>query len=154
MTGAEDAPELSQEQLTQVRNAITSIETSVRALRERQTVSRDEYKGDDRRTLRRATEREFEMLVEASLQLAKIVVRHETGHVPERRRAKIRELATVGVISKDLRDDLLKGVAFRDVLAHTYGPVIDDDKVYDALQTTPDVYVRFADAVADYVEAR
>ena len=40
---------------------------------------------------------------------------------------------------------------FRDVLAHTYGPVVNDGIVYDPLQDDHDRYVEFVEAIGTYL---
>jgi uncharacterized protein YutE (UPF0331/DUF86 family) len=37
------------------------------------------------------------------------------------------------------------------VLSHTYGPIINDDIVYDALQNSLQQYVNFAEAIDEYL---
>jgi hypothetical protein len=37
------------------------------------------------------------------------------------------------------------------VLAHTYGPVVNDDIVYDALQNSLDRYVAFVECIDQYL---
>ena len=36
-------------------------------------------------------------------------------------------------------------------MAHTYGPVVNDDVVYNALQNDLDRYVEFVEAIGEYV---
>lgn len=46
----------------------------------------------------------------------------------------IRQLGHHEVISDATAEKLADAAGFRNVLAHEYGPVIDDGQVYDALQ--------------------
>jgi uncharacterized protein YutE (UPF0331/DUF86 family) len=55
------------------------------------------------------------------------------------------------VVDAALAEKLREAVAFRDVLAHTYGPVIDDELVYEALTNDLDRYVSFVQEVNRYV---
>ena len=59
-----------------------------------------------------------------------------------------------GVIDEMLARKLQDAVGFRDVLAHAYGPIVNDDVVYDALQNSLDRYVEFATAIAEYLDER
>jgi uncharacterized protein YutE (UPF0331/DUF86 family) len=71
--------------------------------------------------------------------------------LPEKRKDKITALAEEGIIDQALAERLRAAVGFRDVLAHTYGPVVNDDIVYDALQNDLERYVDFVKAVDGYL---
>lgn len=58
------------------------------------------------------------------------------------------------VIDDQLRQRLHDAIGFRDVLAHTYGPIVNDDIVYDALQNGLDRYVEFAEVVHRYLSEK
>ncbi|ERH05537.1 MAG: hypothetical protein J07HN4v3_01138, partial [Halonotius sp. J07HN4] len=103
------------------------------------------------RLRRDAVERKFEKLTAAVIDVAETVLRIEAGSVPDRRKAVITELETVGVIDAELGEKLRAAVGFRDVLAHTYGPVVNDDIVYDALQNSLDRYVAFVECIDQYL---
>lgn len=92
-------------------------------------------------------------LTEATLDIASEVCKQERGAVPERRKEHIDALDKEGIISSDLAQRLRGAVGFRDVLAHTYGPIINDDLVYDALQENLDQFVEFVTAIESYMDA-
>lgn len=102
---------------------------------------------------RDAVERKFEQLTEATVDIATEICTAERGNAPERRKSGISAFKDEGVIDSDLAERLRTAVAFRDVLAHTYGPIVNDDIVYDALQNDLSRYVEFVEAVATYVDA-
>lgn len=81
---------LSKEHANRIADAVESIDDSVSALQNHQHLSRNEYESDENRSVRRATEREFGTLVEASLDIAKVILEYETGQIPARRKATIR----------------------------------------------------------------
>lgn len=105
----------------------------------------------DAQDLRDAVERKFEKLAEATLDAATQITKQEGRRVPERRKARIDAIKALDVVDADLADRLREAVAFRDVLAHTYGAIVNDDLVYDALQNGLDRYVDFVGAVDRYL---
>ena len=76
----------------------------------------------------------------------------ESRDLPERRKALIEYLASEDIIEEDLAEQLKEAVGFRDVLAHTYGPIVNDDIIYDALQNSLERYVAFVEAVDWYLQ--
>ena len=139
------------ELLARVADGIEAIERTVSELRTLQNVSRATYKSDDNRMRRDAVERKFEKLTAAVVDVAKTVLRIEGRSVPDHRKATVSELAAAGVIDDELAEQLRAAVGFRDVLAHTYGPIVNDDIVYDALQNSLERYVRFVERIDDYL---
>lgn len=93
----------------------------------------------------------FETVTEANLDVARQLIKQEGQPVPSRRQAFVDELEGLDIVDAALAKELREAVAFRDVLAHTYGPVIDDDLVYEALTNDLDRYVSFVQAVNRYV---
>lgn len=146
-----DVDDLSAGSVNRIADAIEDIERNVTRLRELRDISREEYLAEDRQDLRDAVERKFVKLTEAVLDITETVLDHERDEVPDRRKAKITALKAEGIIQADLADALLRAVEFRDVLAHTYGPVIDDDIVYDTLQGDYEQYVAFVEAIHRYL---
>ena len=134
-----------------IADAVEDIERNVARLRELRDISREAYTAADRQDLRDAVERKFVKLTEAVLDVAATVLRHERDDVPDRRKGKIAALRDIGVIDRGLETRLSDAVEFRDVLAHTYGPVVNDDLVYDALQTDHERYVAFVEAIHTYL---
>lgn len=85
------------------------------------------------------------------IDVGETVLRIERESIPDRRKAVVTELEAVGVIDAALAEKLRAAVGFRDVLAHTYGPVVNDDIVYDALQNSLDRYVSFVECIDQYL---
>jgi len=100
-----------------------------------------------------AVERRVETLSAAVIDVAETVRRVERGRVPDTRKETITALEADGVLDADLARRLREAVGFRDVLAHAYGPVVNDDIVYDALQNSLDRYVEFVEAIHRYMES-
>ena len=143
--------ELSSERANRIADAVESIERNVSRLREVQSLDLEEYKSGANRELRDATERKFEKLIEAVLDIAESILKQEGIDVPSRRKATIESVETEEVIDTGLADRLREAVGFRDVLSHTHGPVVNDDIVYDAVQNSLSRYVEFVEAVDEYL---
>jgi len=139
------------ELLARIADGIEAIERTVGELRSLQDLSRAAYKSDDNRIQRDAVERKFEKLTAAVVDVAETVLRIEDVSVPDRRKVTISELESVGVVDAELGEKLRAAVGFRDVLAHTYGPIVNDDIVYDALQNSIDRYVEFVERIDKYL---
>lgn len=146
--------EMPADRANRIADAVESIERNVSRLREVQQVSRSEYKAEDSQDLRDATERKFEKLTEAVLDVAEEILKQEHVSVPQRRKDKITAIERTGMIGADLAKRLRETVEFRDVLSHTYGPIVNDDIVYDAVQNSLERYVEFVEAVDEYFESR
>ena len=137
--------------LARIANGVEAIERTVTELRDLQGISRAAYKRDENRLRRDAVERKFEKLTAAVIDVCETVLRIERESIPDRRKAVVTELEAVGVIDAALAEKLRAAVGFRDVLAHTYGPVVNDDIVYDALQNSLDRYVSFVECIDQYL---
>lgn len=142
---------LPPDRANRIADAVESIERDVVRLRELQAISREEYGADDNQDLRDAVERKFEKLAEATLDVAAQIARQEGRRVTDRRKGRIDAIEDLSVVDADLAERLREAVAFRDVLAHTYGAIVNDELVYDALQHSLDRYVELVAAVDRYL---
>jgi uncharacterized protein YutE (UPF0331/DUF86 family) len=144
------APELA----TRIADAVEDIEQNITDLQELQDLSREEYQADETQLQRDAVERKFEKLTAAVLDIAETILRAENVPVPGNRKATITVLRELEVIDSDLKERLEAAVGFRDVLAHSYGPIVNDDIVYDALQNELERYIQFVTAVDQYLSEK
>jgi uncharacterized protein YutE (UPF0331/DUF86 family) len=143
--------DLRSDRANRLADAVEDIERNVTRLQEYQSLSHEEYVAPDEQDRRDAVERKFEKLTEAMVDAASEICKAERGSAPERRKDVVSALADEDVVDGDLAERLRIAVAFRDVLAHTYGPIVNDDIVYDALQNDLSRYVEFVESVAAYV---
>jgi uncharacterized protein YutE (UPF0331/DUF86 family) len=79
-------------------------------------------------------ERRFEMMTQACLDIARTLLKSLDVEVPEANADTMRRLATAGVIAERTGVEMAEAAGLRNVLAHEYGHVIDDEVVYDALR--------------------
>lgn len=145
------ADKIPHDRANRIAVAVEDIERNIARLRDVQEFTRSEYKAEENYDLRDSVERKFEKLTEAVLDIAEEICKHERGTVPHRRKQKVNNLESEGLITPDLAQRLREAIGFRDVLAHSYGPIVNDDLVYDALQTSLDRYVDFIEAIEEYL---
>jgi len=108
------------------------VEECLEILAEKQSVSRREY-GTDVET-RDIVERRFEKASQACLDIGRMLLRDIDGRAPDSNAAVMRQLAETDVLSAETAEEMAQAAMFRNVLAHEYGDVLDQDIVYDALQ--------------------
>ena len=108
------------------------VEECLEILVERQSVDREEYA--DRIEVKDVVERRFEMMTQACIDIARILLKALDVEVPEANSDTMRRLAAEGVIAERTGTEMVEAAGLRNVLAHEYGHVIDDEVVYDALQ--------------------
>lgn len=87
---------LPSDRVNRITEAIEDIERNLSALREKQQLSRAEYKASDNQDLRDAVERKFEKLAEAVLDIADQLLKHERGSSPRGRKDKNSRTAAGG----------------------------------------------------------
>lgn len=122
---------LHDDQLNRILAAVDTIEASLGVLVRKQAVDRAAYKRDS--DTRDVVERRFVKMTEAALDIGRVLLTHERGQPAESNAAMMRALDSAGILSTETADAMAAAARFRNVLAHTYGDVIDDDIVYDAL---------------------
>lgn len=130
MSGADRLPG---DRANRIADGIEAIVTDVTRLRELQSLSRAEYKDPSEQDRRDSVERKFVKITAAVLDIAEEILKQERGGAPKHRKRMITALEAEGLISRKSADRLRDAVEFRDVLAHAYGPIVNDDLVYDAL---------------------
>ena len=141
---------LPADRLSRIITGIETIEESLGVLARKQRVSRDEYKSHS--DTQDIVERRFVKMTEAAIDIAEELVKHERGQPPESNPAAMRALGEEGILSTNLAEEMAQGARFRNVLSHTYGSIIDQDVVYNALQDL-ERYREFAQTVGNYLES-
>jgi len=119
-------------------------------LAEKRTLSREAYKEDS--DTQDIVERRFVKMTEATLDIGSVLVRYERGSPAKSNPATMRALRDIGVLIEETSTAMAQAARFRNVLAHTYGDVIDQDVVYDALQDL-ERYRQFAREVRSYLDS-
>lgn len=141
---------LPADRLSRVLTAVETIEESLGVLARKQRLSRNEYKNDS--DTQDIVERRFVKMTEATIDIAEELVKHEREQPPASNPESMRTLGELDVLSASLAEEMAQGARFRNVLAHTYGNIIDHDVVYNALHDL-ERYRDFVRAVRDYLDS-
>jgi uncharacterized protein YutE (UPF0331/DUF86 family) len=108
------------------------VDRCIEILAERQSVDREAYA--ERIEIKDVVERRFETMTQACIDIARILLKELGVAVPDPNPDTMRRLATEGVLSSPTGESMAEACGLRNVLAHEYGEVIDDDVVYEVLQ--------------------
>jgi len=122
---------LSEADIEKLLSAAETIEKSLAILSEKQSLSREQYHADQE--IRDIVERRFVKATEAALDIAETIAVNECSTRPESNPAAMQALAEANVVGGDTAEKMVRAARFRNVLAHTYGDVINHDDVYEAL---------------------
>jgi uncharacterized protein YutE (UPF0331/DUF86 family) len=122
---------LSDDDIDRLVVAVETIEESLSILAEQQSLDFDTYREDPK--TQDIVERRFVKATEAALDIAEVIVATELDERPSSNPTKIKLLADTDVLSESVADSMIQTARFRNVLAHTYGDVIDHQTVYEAL---------------------
>lgn len=136
--------------LERILDAVETIEASIAILAEKQSLSQQTYRTEPE--TRDVVERRFVKLTEATLDIAKTLVAYEQETPPESNPAAMVALNDAGILDRASEAEMVQAARFRNVLAHTYGPAIDHDDVYAALQDL-ERYRAFLHDVRAYLDA-
>lgn len=108
------------------------VEECLELLSANQSLSREVYAEDP--VMQDFVERRFEKASQACIDVARMLLRDIDGESPSSNAAAMRRLHTVGVLDEETAEAMAQAALFRNVLAHEYGEVLDQDIVYEALQ--------------------
>jgi len=103
----------------------------VTVLSRKQSLEKAAYLGD--REQRSIVEREFQTALEACIDIADLLLKAASRGVPD---TNAETFARLGgdLLSEETAEAMQEAARFRNVLAHTYGHDIDDERVYRHLQ--------------------
>ncbi|UHQ97958.1 DUF86 domain-containing protein [Natrinema zhouii] len=91
-------------------------------------------------------------MTETAIDIGEELVKHERGSPPRSNPESMRALGKLGILSDSTAEEMAQGAQFQNVLAHTYGDIINHDVVYNALQDL-ERYRQFVIEVRDYLES-
>lgn len=116
---------------------------------------RDELSFEDYREQREArdiVEREFETAIEACIDIGKMLLRAPTETVPDRNAQVFHELERMNVLDAETAQRMAEAAGFRNVLSHQYGNDIDDEDVYNVLQSDLPVFHDYLTHIREELE--
>ena len=128
---------------------ITCVQCPEELGAKREALSRRDFLSST--TERRAVERMFENAIQACADLAQHVASREFGFDGTTSKGAIRVLDREGVIDDGTAETLIVAIGFRNVLAHEYGHV-NDEEVYETLQTGLSVYDTYSQQVVRWMQ--
>ena len=121
----------SRERVETVVEKAEYVEECLEILADKQSVTRDQFRTDT--DTRDVVERRLEKASQACIDVARMLLRDIEGEAPGSNAAAMRRLHEVGVLDGETAESMAQAALFRNVLAHEYGDVLDQDIVYDAL---------------------
>ncbi|WP_136590954.1 type VII toxin-antitoxin system HepT family RNase toxin [Salinigranum halophilum] len=138
------------DRLNRILVAVETIEESLGTLARKQQLTRDAYKSDS--DTQDIVERRFVKMTEAAIDIGEELVKQERGPPPQSNPEAMRALGDLGILTPSTAEQMAQGARFRNVLAHTYGQIIDHDVVYNALQDL-ERYRVFVVEIRDYLDS-
>lgn len=129
------------EKATYVADALTVL------AQKRDELSFKEYR--EQREARDVVEREFETAIEACIDIGKMLLRATTETVPDRNAQVFHELGSADVLDGETAQRMAEAAGFRNVLSHQYGNDIDDEDVYNVLQSDLPVFREYLEQVRE-----
>lgn len=138
----------SQQRVASIVAKAEFVEECITILAEKQTVDFKTYRDDT--STRDIVERRFEKATQACIDIARILLRDIDGTAPDTYAKAMQRLGEQHVLQSSTATEMARAAQFRNVLAHEYGDVIDDEVVYEALQNL-DRYRTFLHEVRDYL---
>ena len=122
---------MSKEPYNRISDKMRKLQEYLGYLHEHQKLNEEEFVGDYRNFA--IVERSFQIVIEAIVDIGKILLIHKGLRRPEDNQDVITVLHEAHILSEDLTHRLGGIVGFRNVLVHEYTD-IDRKKVYDNLQ--------------------
>lgn len=126
------------------------VEEAVHVLAEKQSLDKDTYRED--REQRAIVEREFQTAIEACIDIAGLLLRPADEPMSETSAGRFESLEGLGVLSSKTSERMQNAAGFRNVLAHQYGAAIDDEVVYQHLQSELQVFVDFLRKIRAFLD--
>ncbi len=125
------------------------IANCVNALRELRPLTYDEFAREH--VLVGSVERDFQVAIQAALDIGSIILADQWVMVPKRYRDIFPALAEIGVLPADLAQKLVGMAKFRNVLVHLY-LAVDLKRVYRYLQENLDDFEKLARYVSEWLQ--
>lgn len=117
------------------------VEEALTILSEKQALDRTTYQ--ENREQQAIVEREFQTAIEACIDIAGLLIRALDETMPETYAERFSLLEDHDVLSSETSEQMRKAAGFRNILVHRYGEEIENEKVYEHLQTELQWLVRY-----------
>lgn len=103
------------------------------------------------RVLRRACEKDFELICQTIIDICNLIISQTGLGYPEDNRQSIEKLVNDGIVPEKLGDRLKDMISFRNLIVHRYGS-IDDAKAYNHLKEGKKDFYRFVETINSFLE--
>ena len=124
---------LDDETESRIVEKVEYIEEAVTVLSRKQSLALAAYLAD--REQQAIVEREFQTALNACIDIAELLLKSVSGTVPETNAETFAQLGQRNILSAETTEAMQEAARFRNVLAHTYGLDIDNERIYRHLQS-------------------
>ena len=115
----------------------------------RDALSFEEYRAQ--REARDVVEREFETAIEACIDIGEMLLRTDSDAVPGTNAQVFHELERMNVLDRETARRMAQAAGFRNILSHQYGTDIDDEDVYNVLQSDLPLFRDYLQQVREFI---
>ncbi len=127
------------------------LEISLNYLRSRRNITLGDLQSNYE--LRSAIERNFQIAIEAAIDISEMIISEEGAKMPETYGEAFLRLGEMGVIPRDFSTQLAQMAGFRNILVHQYSE-LDLNKLLDFLKTKLEDLEQFSDYVKEYLKSK
>lgn len=121
----------SRERAEAVIEKVEFVEECLEILATKQSLSKAAFL--DSPEDRDVVERRLEKATQACIDIARMLLKDIDGNAPSSYSKAMERLGTKEILTDETSTEMAQAAQFRNVLAHEYGDVIDDDLVFEAL---------------------
>ncbi len=134
-----------------VSEKLRYLEISLNYLKNRRNITLEDLQSNYE--LRSAIERNFQIAIEAAIDISEMIISEEGVEMPETYREAFLRLGEMGVVPKDFSARLAQMAGFRNILVHQYGE-LDLNKLLEFLKTKLDDLELFSGYVKEYLRSK
>ncbi len=127
------------------------LEISLNYLRSRRNITLGDLQSNYE--LRSAIERNFQIAIEAAIDISEMIISEEGAKMPETYGEAFLRLGEMGVIPRGFSTQLAQMAGFRNILVHQYSE-LDLNKLLDFLKTKLEDLEQFSDYVKEYLKSK
>lgn len=127
------------------------LEISLSYLRSRRDITLKDLQ--ENYELRSAIERNFQIAIEAAIDIGEMIISQEGSEMPETYREVFLRLGEAGVIPEDFSNRLAQMAGFRNILVHQYSEV-DLTKLLEFLKTRLEDLELFSEYIKEYLRSK
>jgi len=127
------------------------LEISLNYLKSRRDITLEDLQSNYE--LRSAIERNFQIAIEAAIDVSEMIISEEGAEMPETYREAFLRLGEIGVIPKDFSTRLAQMAGFRNILVHQYSE-LDLNRLLNFLKTKLDDLEQFSGYIKEYLRSK